>query len=79
MVIYGCQCLCPVHQENHAPVAYLVRRGDEYLQVCTRCDLSTDLEKTPIVDLEASSEVYFEYDALGAMCLVLHLQEMGES
>jgi len=44
--------------------------------VCTRCDLSSDADKTLLVTKdEQTAKVYFDFDPLGALCLGFALSE----
>lgn len=75
---YGCECRddCLIHRGDaaSAPVAYLVKRHTEFLKVCTRCQLSNDTVVRILVNRDTNAHAFVEYDALGAMCLLLRFQ-----
>lgn len=67
-VVGGC-CL------GDGPAAVEVTRDGKQMRLCTRCDLSTDLDKKVLVTKEDDFAVYVEFDALGALCLAGRLEE----
>ena len=71
---FGCECKdCdPISECAHscAPIAFSVERNGKTIKVCTRCDLSTDKNKKLLVTMKMEMSWFFDYDALGAFCLV---------
>jgi hypothetical protein len=78
-ITYGCQCInCAIHhghKNNNAPCAHSVKRNDTIINVCTRCKLSGDTVVAQLFDTETDSKPFFDYDTLGALCMVFELQE----
>jgi len=72
----GCECICTAHG-NHisTPVAYLISREGREMKVCTRCQMSNDKIISMLIDRETPSNPYIEFDALGAMLLIMRLTE----
>jgi hypothetical protein len=76
-VLYGCECDCDQHPHGaaNAPVAFEVTRDGKRMKVCTRCDFSTDKDKLWLFDKSTPSGPFIEFDALGAVCIALKLDE----
>jgi hypothetical protein len=87
MLKYGCECKdqCLIHREdeygpaNKAPVAYRISRGDKVLEVCTRCNLSSDTILEIIPTKIDPSKSFFDYDFLGALLLSIKMEEVASS
>lgn len=76
-VQFGCECKdCGIMCEcthSCAPVAFLVGRKGKRIKVCTRCDLSSDKIIKLLLDKNTPMKHFFDYDALGALCLSTYL------
>ena len=79
MLILNCECEDCHSQPNTIPVAYEVLRAGKTLNVCTRCNLSSDTVIGLLVNENTPGAPFVEYDALGAMGLALDLaKQEGE-
>ncbi len=65
----GCQCAVLV-----GPAAWKIKRGNRVMHVCTRCDLSTDTQKSPLPKRGDDLAVFHRYDDLGGFCLQLAIE-----
>ena len=70
-----CQCDGPTCCQGRGPAAYRVEREGRTMRVCTKCDLSSDANKTLLVTEKDKADVWMEFDALGAFRIMHELQE----
>lgn len=79
MIKFGCECTdnCTVHYDhpNLAPVIKRVLRNGKELDICSRCDLSGDIEIKFYPELSDNAAIFLNYDALGALCILGRLNE----
>ncbi len=68
-----CECDGPTCCGGRGPAAFRVTRGGKSMLLCTRCNLSSDTEKVLLVTSHDKASVYADFDALGAMCILLGL------
>ena len=72
-MLHECDCReCACCSVIPGPAVYNVTRDGVRMHVCTRCDLSTDLDKEsiPVVELAEHIDELFEYDPLGTVVLL---------
>lgn len=76
---YGvCECPQPTGMccGGTGPAAYAVTRAGKRLNVCTRCDLSTDTERVLLIRMEDETvDVFRVFDAMGFFCILAELAE----
>lgn len=79
---FGCECIgkgCSVHDlDNNSPVAYIVKRDNMHVKVCTRCMLSSDEVIQKLFDQHSNAKTFIDYDALGAFVMLGDLAEENE-
>lgn len=80
---YGvCECTdCGPLSECHGmgPAAYSVVRNGVPMNVCTRCDLTSDQSKRLLVTKQDQADIWMNYDPLGAFCIIGALMEEEEA
>lgn len=70
----GCQC-----DEKVGPAAWSVVRDGKTMKVCTRCDFSEDKPTRKFLgDLNTNMAPFWEYDVLGAFCIMGDAAEARE-
>lgn len=76
-IIYGCECPCNNHINgaDKTPVAFIIERNGKEMKVCTRCDLTSDKKIARLFDRDTLMQPFMEFDALGAVCLGIFLDD----
>lgn len=70
-----CQCDGPTCCGGNGPAAFEVTRYGKRMRVCTRCDLSSDQDKTLLVQKDEPMEIYADHDFLGVVCIAMRLAD----
>lgn len=60
------------------PAAFEVERAGVTMRVCTRCDLTSDKNKTLLVTPEDNAKLWIDFDPLGAVCIMGELGKKKE-
>lgn len=69
---YGrCACDGSMCCGGRGPAVYQVVRNGKTIRLCTKCDLSSDSDKTLLVrKTDKTAKILMDFDALGAFCIV---------
>ena len=70
-----CECHGTSCCGGRGPAAFEVIRDEKKMLVCTRCDLSSDKDKRLLITGREPASTYFDFDALGAVCLGFALEK----
>lgn len=70
-----CECDGATCCGGRGPAAYRVTRKGRSMLVCTKCDLSSDTDKVLLVTKDDPAQVWMDFDALGAVCIMFKLAE----
>lgn len=65
-----CECDTCAVCAGFGPAAFEVKRDGKLMRLCTKCDLSGDAEKRILLDDGTPVAPFWDWDALGAMCLI---------
>lgn len=70
----GCRC-----EAFAGPAALVIERDGKRMNVCTRCDLSSDKKIEQLVTKDTPFDVFQAYDILGAFVLAGNIALEGEA
>lgn len=77
------QCQCPQASGmccgGLGPAAFRVTRNGTTLLLCTRCDMTSDTDKQLLVTGDEPADLYVNFDALGAFCIMATLAEQQKA
>jgi hypothetical protein len=76
IITFGCECtggMCGCYPGNNHPCIERVIRDGRAMNLCSRCTLEGDETIAYLYDKNTESEIFMNYDILGAFCMLGNL------